>query len=184
MFKKMVKMMLFVFVVSVFCNVIGTMAYADQDKIKLPTIGLPNSVGYEYGAEGQVTKERRYGPDGRAVQDTDYEHGGPHHKFPHDHDWDWSRGDAKPKRKKGVPRPGAKKLPPKQNNKNDKNNQNKKRPKKKWKIRRPAFPQVSKDTKKAVTGAAVLGTLGTIAYFIVSEGSRIVFPPRNFIPVL
>ena len=178
MFKKIVKMMLFVFVVSMFCNVIGMVGYADQNELKFPTIGLPDSIGYEYGEKGQIIKERRYGPDGRAVQDTDYEHGGPHHKFPHDHNWDWNEGDSNPKRKDGVPKPGAKKLPPKQKNKNDKN---KKRPKKKWKIRKPAFLQVSKNTKKAVTGATVLGT---IVYFIVSEGSRVVFPPRNLIPVL
>ena len=187
MFKKIVKMMLFVFVVFAFCGVKGQVSYAGDWTTRLPSIGLPNSVGYEYGSEGQITKERRYGPDGRAIQDTDYEHGGSNHKFPHDHEWDWSKGNKKPDRKPGVPRPGAKKLPQKQKDKNDENNKKGKRPRKRWSIRRIVdrlkgvkFPQISKGAKKA----AALGTAGTITYFIISEGSRIIFPVRNLIPVV
>jgi hypothetical protein len=38
------------------------------------------------------------------------------------------------------------------------------------------------DPQTAAKGAAVIGT-GALIYWIVSEGSRIVFPPRNLIPV-
>jgi len=41
-------------------------------------------------------------------------------------------------------------------------------------------PSVSSETAKKAASAVAYGT---ILYWIVSEGSRIVFPPRNFVPV-
>jgi len=57
----------------------------------LPKTGEPGSTGYEYNKDGSVKKKREYGPDGRALRDTDYNHPGDKHKFPHVHDWDWSK---------------------------------------------------------------------------------------------
>ena len=61
--------------------------------------GEPNSTKTLNNPDGSVKQERVYGPDGRALKDTDYNHGGVGHTFPYEHDWDWSnsvqpRGDA------------------------------------------------------------------------------------------
>ncbi|MCD2349063.1 hypothetical protein LQK79_20625, partial [Clostridium guangxiense] len=59
-------------------------------KASLGTKGDPNSVGREYDKNGNLTKERWYGEDGRVVKDRHYtNHGNPklHPKVPHDHDW-------------------------------------------------------------------------------------------------
>jgi len=56
----------------------------------LPKTGEPNSVGRQYDDDGNLVRERYYGPDGRSVKDKDYKHGG-QHEFPHEHDWDWSK---------------------------------------------------------------------------------------------
>lgn len=185
MFKKIIKMILFVFVIFVFCGSSGQIAYARKGGNKpnaqitqkevtensdLPEKWLPNSELKEFNNEGRLKKIRKYGHDGRAIQDIDYEHGGPNHKFPHTHDWNWSAGDNNPNREDGVPLPGAKKLPPKQKSKKNRKGQNKK-------IRPSKISEVAKET-------VTLGTAGTIVYFIISEGSRIIFPVRNLIPVL
>ena len=197
MFKKIVKMMLFVLVVSVFCNASGQVSYARKggnkpnaqvthiengEKSDLPEKWKPNSELKEFNEDGGLKKIRKYGPDGRAVQDIDYEHGGPNHKFPHTHDWDWSAGDNNPNREDGVPLPGAKKLPPKKNNKKAGKGQKGARGQKSGRGQTEKIdPSKLSDTAKIT---AALGTAGTIAYFIISEGSRIVFPIRNLIPVL
>lgn len=63
----------------------------------LPAKGEPNSIGRQYGEDGNVERERIYGPDGNAEKDIDYgNHGG--HPSPHEHDWEWKNG--KPKRGK------------------------------------------------------------------------------------
>ena len=68
----------------------------------LPLTGAPNSVGKLYNPDGSLKQEREYGPDGQPLRDTDYNHGGQGHTFPHTHDWE----DGK--RQKGVPSPGTK----------------------------------------------------------------------------
>lgn len=183
MFKRVCNVILFVFAVCAFCSINGHVSYArkvgnksnaqaaqkkSSEEIDLPIKWKPNSELKKYNDNGDLKQIRKYGPDGRAIQDIDYEHGGSNHKFPHTHDWDWSMGDNNPKKKESVPLPGAKELPPKKNNKK---NKNKKKMKK---------MNISKIAKKAAT----LGTVGTIAYFVISEGSRIVFPIRNLVPVL
>ena len=58
----------------------------------LPTTGEPNSKRHKYNKDGSVKQEREYGPDGRALRDTDYNHSDDGtHEFPHIHDWDWSK---------------------------------------------------------------------------------------------
>ena len=191
MFKKIVKTMLFVFVIGTFCSLSGQTSYARKgsnkpnvqvtqkgngEKNKLPKKWEPNSELKEFNENGDLKRIRRYGPDGRATQDTDYEHGGPNHKFPHTHEWDWSRGDDTPNREDGVPLPGAKELPTKQKDKKGRKSQKDARSQKE-KISPSKIPEVAKET-------VAWGTAGTIIYFIISEGSRIVFPIRNLIPVL
>jgi len=188
--------MLFVLVVGAFCNAGGQVSYARKgrnkpnvevtqkgngEKSKLPEKWKPNSELKEFNEDGGLKKIRKYGPDGRAVQDIDYEHGGPNHKFPHTHDWDWSTGDNNPKRGDDVPLPGAKKLPLKKNNKKGEKAQKGARGQKSGRNQKEKI-DLSKVTDVAKI-TATLGTAGTIAYFIISEGSRIIFPPRNLIPV-
>ena len=108
----------------------------------LPLSGKPNSTGKIYNPDGSVKQERQYGKDGQPVKDTDYNHGGTNHEFPHKHEWkDGVRGPAKPVNK----------------SKSSKSN---------------------KENKKVEIWAAV----GTALYWMVSEGSRILFPVRNAIP--
>ncbi|MEL7568269.1 MAG: RHS repeat-associated core domain-containing protein, partial [Dehalobacterium sp.] len=102
----------------------------------LPKTGTPNSKDSLYNPDGSVKQEREYGPDGQPVLDTDYNHGGANHEFPHEHVWE-----------NGVRGPAR-------------------------------SPKISNAGK--VTGWALVGT---VVYWIVSEGSRILFPPRNLIPV-
>jgi len=90
------------------------------------------------------------------------------------HDWDWSKGNKKPKRKKGNPLPGAKELEP-EKGKEDKEAQKDENGEKE----KIDFSE----TLDAAKITAVLETLGIVVYFIVSEGSRVVFPIRNLIPV-
>lgn len=188
--------MLFVFVVCAFCSVSGQISYARKGRntpnvqvtqkgnggnSKLPEKWKPNSELKEFNEDGGLKKIRKYGPDGRAIQDIDYEHGGSNHKFPHTHDWDWSGGDNNPNREDGVPLPGAKELPPKQKNKTGEKGQKGARGQKSGRGKKNKI-DISK-IKNAAKITATLGTAGTIAYFIISEGSRIVFPIRNLIPV-
>ncbi|MCM8813406.1 MAG: hypothetical protein NC924_05645 [Candidatus Omnitrophica bacterium] len=67
---------------------------------RTPVKGQPNS-SQEYPNKDGGKTIRQFGPDGNAVQDTDYghDHGA---GDPHIHDWDWS-GD-KPKRDPGRPK--------------------------------------------------------------------------------
>ena len=66
----------------------------------LPARGAPGSIGRQYTEDGNLGRERIYGPDGNAERDIDYlEHGG--HPTPHEHEWEWKdgepdRGDPKP----------------------------------------------------------------------------------------
>ncbi|WP_158523392.1 RHS repeat-associated core domain-containing protein [Clostridium taeniosporum] len=63
-------------------------------KASLGASGEPNSVGREYNKNGNLTKERWYGPDGRASKDKHYtDHGNPkrHSKVPHEHDWGYNK---------------------------------------------------------------------------------------------
>ena len=68
----------------------------DKDESKdnthsLPTKGNPNSDQDLYDESGELKQRRHYGPDGRAEYDIDYKHPGENHKFPHRHNWDWSK---------------------------------------------------------------------------------------------
>ena len=106
----------------------------------LPLSGKPDSLGKIYNPDGSVKQERKYGPDGQPVKDTDYNHGGANHEFPHEHEWkDGVRGPAQP-----IP-------------------ENK-----------------SSDTTKKTD---IWAGIGIIIYWIVSEGSRILVPARNLVPV-
>ncbi len=64
---------------------------------RTPATGPPDSTAVFPKANGGKTI-RRFGPDGRAIQDIDYghDHGA---GDPHIHDWDW---DKKPPRRPGV----------------------------------------------------------------------------------
>jgi RHS repeat-associated protein len=63
----------------------------------LPNTGEPNSKGILYNPDGSIKQEREYGPDGQPTKDTDYNHGGVGHVFPHEHDWkDGVRQDGIP----------------------------------------------------------------------------------------
>lgn len=44
--------------------------------------------------------------------------------------------------------------------------------------------EMEEKAKEVAKGITVGTALGTALYFIVSEGSRVVFPPRNLIPIL
>jgi len=184
MFKKMVRVIIFVFVAGVFCSLTPQISYAARENKQsveveaykvsevgdLPTKWTPNSELRNYDSNGELTQIRRYGPDGRAVQDTDYGHGGPNHEFPHTHEWDWSRGDIDPRRGKDNPLPGAKKITTKNNKKGGKNGKSGKK---------KDFFKFSKKSKKrakrAVKKAVILGTIVTIGSLVISGGSSLVF---------
>ncbi len=117
----------------------------------LPTEGEANSTAVLRNPDGSVKQERSYGPDGKVTEDTDYNHPGNKHQFPHKHKWkDGVRGPAEP-----CPTPSPSQFS--------------------W--RQPvSYNNVVADTATAVG-------VGTIIYWVISEGSRIVFPPRNLVPV-
>lgn len=71
-----------------------TIVLAKKSPDSLPTTGEPNTKGFIYNPDGSIKREREYGADGRAVKDTDYNHGG-NEQFPHQHVWDW--GKRKPR---------------------------------------------------------------------------------------
>ena len=48
--------------------------------------GPPNTIGRVYNPDGSVKQERKYGSDGLATRDRDYNHSG-NMEFPHDHVW-------------------------------------------------------------------------------------------------
>jgi hypothetical protein len=69
----------------------------------LPTVGNPNTSAVERDEQGNVTRRRFYGSDGRALKNIDYDHD---HGAgsPHAHDWDWTKD---PPRQPGRPlKPG------------------------------------------------------------------------------
>lgn len=53
----------------------------------------PNTRTDFYDENGNLTQQRWYDANGRAILDRDWEHGNSKnsHKFPHDHPWDWSK---------------------------------------------------------------------------------------------
>lgn len=55
----------------------------------LKVTGKPNSRIDLYNSNGVKIQSRWYGPDGKAVRNRDYKHGG-NLEFPHDHIWNWS----------------------------------------------------------------------------------------------
>ena len=116
----------------------------------LPARGEPNSTARRYGPNGEVVQERKYGPDGKAQSDTDYNHGGVGHEFPHEHEWqDGVRGA-------GVPMP------------------------------QPGTGTSNKSDSAVIDGVGTVAggvAIGTIIYWVVSETSRVLFPPRNLIPI-
>ena len=134
-----------------------SVSYADG-----PITGKPNSILEIPNKDGSIKRRRQFDDNGRAEKDVDYEHGGVGHEFPHIHDWEWSNG--KPDRKKAR-KPGEGEI---------------KEVEEKAKKEKEA-EEKAKDVAKGVTVGAVLGTA---LYFLISEGSRVVFPPRNLIPIL
>jgi len=52
--------------------------------------GNPNSRVDLYNKNEELIQQRWYGPDGRAIWDRDWAHGGGDHTWPHDHSWEWS----------------------------------------------------------------------------------------------
>ena len=58
----------------------------------LPKTSKPFLRGDRY-KNGQKVQSRWYDENGRAKRNRDYVHGGKH-PFPHDHVWDWSKGDG------------------------------------------------------------------------------------------
>ena len=56
----------------------------------LEIIGKPNSRADLSNKNGKLIQQRWYGPDGRAIWDRDWLHGGGEHEWPHDHSWDWT----------------------------------------------------------------------------------------------
>ncbi|MDD4210979.1 MAG: hypothetical protein PHC46_01110 [Clostridia bacterium] len=48
----------------------------------------PNSIVHRY-RNGKKVQSRWYGPDGKAIRNRDYKHGGKNLFFPHDHQWNW-----------------------------------------------------------------------------------------------
>ena len=64
----------------------------------LPARGAPGSIGRQYTEDGNLARERIYGPDGKAEKDIDYsDHGNPkeHPDVPHQHDWNWDGDKGK-----------------------------------------------------------------------------------------
>lgn len=67
---------------------------------RLDDHGDPNSRVDRYNENGELVQQRWYGPDGRAILNRDWKHGGSGHTFPHDHPWDWTKN---PPRQKAEP---------------------------------------------------------------------------------
>ena len=145
-------------------------SYADG-----PVIGKPNSIQEIYNPDGSVKQRRQFDEYGRAKKDVDYNHGGGEHEFPHVHDWKWK--DGKPDRD-DPRRPKEGEL---------KEAEEKARKQKEEEAAEQAeeaaqkAKEAAKEAAKEITAGAIVGTA---LYFLISEGSRVVFPPRNLIPVL
>lgn len=56
----------------------------------LPRIWKPNRRIDLYDESKKLLQQRWYGPDGRAIWDRDWAHGGGEHEWPHDHYWIWT----------------------------------------------------------------------------------------------
>lgn len=69
----------------------------DDSGRDLPATGEPNSSVDKLNPDGSVKQRRYYGPDGRAKEDIDYNHGDGDgsHTFPHRHTWDWSQSNPR-----------------------------------------------------------------------------------------
>ena len=144
-----------------------SMSYAEG-----PIIGKPNSIQEIYNEDGSLKQRRQFGEDGRAKKDIDYSHGGVGHEFPHVHDWKWKDG----KSKRDDPRK------PKEGE--IKEVEEKAKKEKEAEEREKKVKETKEQAKDVAKGVTVGAALGTALYFIISEGSRIVFPPRNLIPIL
>lgn len=63
-----------------------------EDASKLKGDGEPNSSADLLNPDGSVKQRRYYGPDGRAIEDIDFNHTDDGtHEFPHRHQWDWNK---------------------------------------------------------------------------------------------
>ena len=72
-------------------GLVGDQTWSNMGLVfSLPYVGTPNSTAYDYNPDGSIKQKREYGPDGKATKDTDYNHGGVGHTFPHEHEWDWN----------------------------------------------------------------------------------------------
>lgn len=64
----------------------------EAGKRRLDSNGEPNSSADLLNPDGSVKRRRYYGPDGKAVEDIDYNHTDDGtHEFPHRHQWDWNK---------------------------------------------------------------------------------------------
>lgn len=57
----------------------------------------PNTRTDLYNEDDALLQQRWYGPDGFALWDRDWNHGGKSHTFPHDHPWDWLKKEPRQK---------------------------------------------------------------------------------------
>lgn len=115
----------------------------------------PNPTKQGYDMDENVKQESGYDERGGVVIDIDYKHNGDN-IFPNSHGWEW----------KYIP---SDKKPERDTRENEDNG-----------TKKGAKKAAKKMAKKMTTGA----TVGTIIYYIISEGSRFVFPVRNLVPVL
>lgn len=154
--KKFIKIIAMFLVMSVvFCSENMVSAFAG-----LSVTGEPNSTTTEYNEDGSPKQVRVYGPDGKAQKDIDYNHGG-NHEFPHEHEWDWSK---KPPRQPGktIPTPC---LAPDQSQ------------------GAGSTANTESGLGNLISELSGLAAVGAVVYYVISEGSRVIFPIRNLIPI-
>ena len=73
--------------------------FDSDDADSLRGDGEPNSSADLLNPDGSVKQRRYYGPDGKALEDVDFNHSDDGtHEFPHRHKWDWNK---RPPRQKG-----------------------------------------------------------------------------------
>lgn len=71
----------------------------ENKKKSLDGKGEPNSSADLLNPDGSVKQIRYYGPDGKPIEDIDFNHPDDGtHEFPHRHQWDWNK---RPPRQKG-----------------------------------------------------------------------------------
>ncbi|MDA9470911.1 hypothetical protein [Enterococcus sp. 5H] len=71
----------------------------ENKKKSLDGKGEPNSSADLLNPDGSVKQRRYYGPDGKPIEDIDFNHPDDGtHEFPHRHQWDWNK---RPPRQKG-----------------------------------------------------------------------------------